>query len=78
MKGEEVYDDTVWVVKSHSPWTMPDAPIYHSNKCIVVVRNPLDSLPSWFNFLAMQSHAIPAPFNVQEEYPDFWDFWVRD
>jgi hypothetical protein len=26
MKGEDIVDDTVWIVKTHSPWCMPYAP----------------------------------------------------
>merc|ERR1712165_201705 len=27
LKGEDTVDDTCWVIKSHSPWVMPDAPV---------------------------------------------------
>jgi hypothetical protein len=30
MKGEDIVDDTVWIVKTHSPWCMPWAPIFHA------------------------------------------------
>lgn len=26
LKGEDIVDDSCWVVKSHSPWIMPEAP----------------------------------------------------
>jgi len=26
MKGEDIVDDTVWIIKTHSPWIMPYAP----------------------------------------------------
>jgi hypothetical protein len=26
MKGEDIVDDSVWVVKTHSPWVMYEAP----------------------------------------------------
>jgi hypothetical protein len=46
MKGEEIVDDTVWVVKTHSPWCMPLAPKFTANKMVIVVRNPLDVILS--------------------------------
>lgn len=56
MKGEETTDDTVWVVKSHSPWIMPFAPVFHANKLIIIVRNPLETALSWLNLVAMNCH----------------------
>lgn len=57
MKGEDVVDDTCWVVKSHSPWVMPEAPVFSANKCIVIVRNPLDTNLSWLHLVCMNNHA---------------------
>lgn len=69
MGGEHIADDTCWVVKSHSPWIMPEAPVFHSNKVVVIVRNPLDTNLSWLHLVAMNNHAIKSPINYEEEYP---------
>lgn len=58
MMGEDIVDDTVWVVKSHSPWIMPDAPVFHANKNIVIVRNPLDTNLSWMHLVATCCHSV--------------------
>jgi len=55
-RGEDIVDDTVWVVKTHSPWIMPEAPLFKCNKVISVVRNPLDVVLSWLNLLALCNH----------------------
>lgn len=78
MKGEDIVDDTVWVVKSHSPWIMPFAPVFHANKLIIVVRNPLETALSWLNLVAMNNHVQKAPFKYDELYPNWWDWWVHD
>ena len=78
MKGEDIVDDTCWVVKSHSPWVMQYAPVFHANKCIVIVRNPLDTNLSWLHLVAMNNHAVKCPFDYEKVYPKFFDWWVKD
>lgn len=78
MKGEDTVNDTVWIVKSHSPWIMPEAPVFSANKCIVIVRNPLDTNLSWLHLVAMNNHAMKSPFNYEELYPNYFDWWVKD
>jgi len=56
LKGEDIVDDTVWIVKTHSPWCMPFAPLYKANKMMCVVRNPLDVVLSWLNLVALCNH----------------------
>lgn len=76
--GENTVDDTVWIVKSHSPWIMPDAPPFKANKVFVIVRNPLDSMMSFFNLHAMASHVGKAPFEVERDYPNFFAWWIKN
>ena len=78
MKGEDIVDDTVWIVKSHSPWCIPAAPVFHANKCIVIVRNPLDACLSWLHLVAMDNHSDKSPFDYEKLYPNFFDWWVKD
>lgn len=78
MKGEDIVDDTVWVVKSHSPWCMPFAPVFHANKMVCIVRNPMDVIVSWLDLVATASHSTKAPFNYDKDYPEWWDWWIRD
>ena len=78
MKGEDIVDDSTWVVKTHSPWNMPFAPLFTANKMVVVVRNPLDVIPSWLNLIALCNHNTKAPFDYDKEYPNWWDWWVKD
>ena len=49
-KGEAVYDNRAWVLKSHHPFKL-GFPLSHEhsivgNKAVVIVRNPLDSIIS--------------------------------
>lgn len=77
-RAENIVDDTVCMVKSHTPWVMAEGPRFNANKVFVVVRNPLDSIVSWLQMLSMNNHAIRSPFDFEKEYPNFFDAWIKD
>ena len=56
MAGEGQIDDRVWIVKSHYPERIGRAK-FAANKCIIIVRNPLDSIFSLFNMVATTTHS---------------------
>ena len=78
MKGEDLTDDTTWIVKTHSPWIMEFAPQFTANKIIVIVRNPTESNISWLNLVSTGAHSIKVPFKTNELYPNFWKWWTKD
>jgi hypothetical protein len=73
MLGEEIVDERCWVVKTHYPMPAPLHLPYFSNKIIMIVRNPLDVLPSMFNLSSTASHSATFPFENHEEAPAQWD-----
>ena len=56
MEGEGQIDNRVWIVKSHFPERIGRAK-FAANKCIIIVRNPLDSIFSLFNMVATTTHS---------------------
>ena len=79
MKGEEIVDDTCWIIKSHFPLALFESPpVFSANKSIVIVRNPLECIISWLNFLSTNCHSFKCPFNIEELYPNYWDWWVKN
>ena len=56
LSGEGKMDDSVWIVKSHFPERIGSAP-FKANKCIVIVRNPLDCIYSLFNMVGTTTHS---------------------
>ena len=78
MKGEDLVDDTTWIVKTHSPYIMPFAPQFDANKLIIIVRNPLESNISWLNHIMTGSHSLKVPFKIHEDYPNFWEWFTKD
>jgi hypothetical protein len=55
MIGEGKINDSVWIVKSHFPERLGHSEM-KINKCIVIVRSPIDCITSLFNMLATSSH----------------------
>ena len=76
-KGEDYTDDHVWVVKTCHPIRMPGSKPYFANKCVIGVRNPLDVFPSQVARINTFTHSVALEFNVQEENPLWWDWFVR-
>ena len=56
---------------------MPESPLFSSNKMITIVRNPLDVIISWINLVALCNHYQKSPFSYHEDYPEWWDWWVK-
>jgi len=77
MKGEDIVDDTVWIVKTHSPWCMPYAPPFKANKIMVIVRNPIDVIMSWLNLVLTGVHNLKIPFEVEKEYPKWFQSYIE-
>ncbi len=77
LKGEDIVDDTVWIVKTHSPWIMPHAPVFYCNKIICIVRSPIDVIISFLHLFTVANHTQKAPFEYHERHPKFWDEWIK-
>ena len=43
-----------------------------------MVRSPIDSLWSFFNMMAMQSHNKAIPEERVKELSDMWDMFIQD
>lgn len=77
MKGEDIMNDTCWIIKSHFPWIMPFAPRFQVNKVIMIVRNPTESCCSFMHLTQLNNHSTKIPFDVQKLYPNYWRWWVK-
>ena len=77
-KGEEIVDESVWAVKTHYPWIPISPTNFYANRAIVVARNPLDSILSWYHLMSQQNHTTKAPYNIAADYPEFFDWWIKN
>ena len=55
LKAEGITNNKVWMVKSHYPERV-GATLFNVNKCVLIVRNPLDAITSLFNMVATGTH----------------------
>jgi hypothetical protein len=69
MLGEEIVDERCWIIKTHHPMPIPFSCQYFSNKIIMIVRNPIDTIPSMFNLGSSASHSATMPFEYHKEDP---------
>jgi hypothetical protein len=65
------------VVKAHHPANQPHVAEFQSRKIICCVRNPVDLIVSFANLVNTMSHSIEFSSNFIENYPNWWDWWVR-
>lgn len=77
MTGEGHIDDTVWIVKTHYPERLGHTPM-RINKCILMVRSPIDSLWSFFNMMCMQSHNKAIPEDKIDSLQGIWQTFIED
>ena len=75
MRGEGKTDYKVWAIKSHYPERF-GATLFKANKCILLVRNPLDSIISLYNMIATGSHNYSMTDEDFEKYNTYFDMFV--
>ena len=59
----------VWITKTHYPQDIPDGTPFTANKMIVIARNPIDVIPSFFNLVNSQSHSLEFNERIHEDHP---------
>ena len=79
MAGEETVaeDNLCWITKTH--WPLP-GPIgdkaFSAQKCISIVRSPVDILPSMCYLMNLMSHSLSPQERINEQFPEYWDAFV--
>lgn len=71
LQGEGLVDKRVFVVKTHYPERYGKTKFY-SEKCILEIRNPLDSITSLFNMVCTGSHNKSIH---NDDYAKFFEQW---
>ena len=91
LAGEGLVDKRVWVIKTHYPERYGKTK-FGAERCILLVRSPLDCITSLFNMVCSGTHDLsiadsdfdkfPAQWAefIQQEitvWKDFHDFWLK-
>ncbi|CAI2363576.1 unnamed protein product [Moneuplotes crassus] len=75
MSGEGRTNHSIWVAKSHYPERY-GASKFMANKCILLVRNPLDAIISLFNMIATGTHNCSMSEEDFTSFNDYFDMFV--
>ena len=44
----------------------------------MIVRSPLDAFMSWLELVQHGNHSTKADFDLDVDYPEYWDWWIND
>ena len=68
------HENLVWITKTHWPMESPmGADRFSAQKCISVVRNPIDTLPSLSLLALTLTHSKQLATPINEADPDWWN-----
>ena len=73
--GEGKIDDGVWIIKSHYPERVGYKALT-INKCVVIVRSPIDCMASLFNMIITGSHSKSIKDSDYDKVQDIWNMFV--
>lgn len=76
-RGEVVWDDSVWLYKSHIPNVQANFTRQFLNKAIICVRNPFDVACSAVQLRLTYTHTLSSKNNIANEFPEFWDEYLN-
>ena len=73
LEGEGLVDNRVWVVKSHHP-ERTGITFYRPKRCVMVLRDPIDCIPSLFHLTMTDSHDLSL---CDEDFVAFQKHWFE-
>ena len=75
-KGQGKVNDVVWFVKTHFPER--NGIKFLANKCILLVRNPIDSIISLYNMIATGTHTLSITDEDFEKFNSYFDQFLGE
>ncbi|EKX43217.1 hypothetical protein GUITHDRAFT_110947 [Guillardia theta CCMP2712] len=75
LAGEGTHHDAVWFVQTH--WPDRPAPSFSARRAVVLVRNPLHVLVTWFNTMATGAQNQTLPKFVYKRWRNVWESFVK-
>ena len=76
LKGEGKINNRVWCIKSHYP-LRETVNMYNANKCVLIVRNPMDTVISLFNMVATRTHTLSMIDEDFEKFNSLFDVFLE-
>ena len=77
-EGTGMDDNLVWITKTHYPMESPHGvDEFNSQKQIIIVRNPIDTLASWANYTFTGTQSLRPKEQYHVDFPESWDSFIR-
>ena len=76
LAGEGLVDKRVCVVKTHYPERYGKTK-FGAERCILLVRSPLDCITSLFNMVCSGSHDLSIEESDFDKFPDHWTEFIQ-
>jgi len=76
LDGEGLQDERVWIVKTHHP-EMFSRKEYNTDRCILLVRNPLDAMVSYFMMNATGTQDCTMPDSEFKKWHNNWTAFIE-
>ena len=68
----------VWMTMTNYPLVNHDSIPFNAEKMICLVRNPLDIIASCAFRHCLHSHNLKPQESLNQQFPEWWDKWVRE
>ena len=75
MKGEGKINNRVWIIKTHFPES-DGYKKFLANKCVLLVRNPMDSIMSLYNMIVTGTHYCTMTNEDFEKFNSWFDLFL--
>lgn len=75
LAGEGLVDKRVWFIKTHYPERYGKTK-FGTERCILLVRSPLDCITSLFNMVCSGSHDLSIADFDFDKFPNHWTEFI--
>ena len=75
LAGEGLVDKRVWFIKTHYPERYGKTK-FGTERCILLVRSPLDCITSLFNMVCSGSHDLSIAESDFDKFPQQWTEFI--
>ena len=77
LEGEGIVDDSVWIIKTHYPeWCGFGK--FEANKCLMVVRSPIDAVVSLWNMIGTSTHDKSIHPEDFGKFPELFELFTTN
>ena len=68
----------VWACNTHTPFTLKDTTTFAADKCVSIVRNPVDTVVACLYHSQLESSSLKPREEFNTVHPEFWEQWIDE